>query len=132
MRQACRRQTGDNAPKTRERPSPSRQELPLPPPSTPYLEMIATHLNAPYGQVVSAVDVATALRAGNLSLAASDPLAQELLAHMFLELEPEFIGRASFEAGVRLEEAEALYQNARKHFDLPRAVRWEEALEGVL
>ncbi|WP_076517853.1 hypothetical protein [Achromobacter sp. MFA1 R4] len=104
----------------------------MPPPSTPYLEMIATHLNAPYGQVVSAVDVATALRAGNLSLAASDPLAQELLAHMFLELEPEFIGRASFEAGVRLEEAEALYQNARKHFDLPRAVRWEEALEGVL
>lgn len=113
-------------------PSQFFQELTLPTQSTPYLEMIATHLNAPYGKVLSPADVAAALRAGDLTSAARDALAQELLAQMFLEMEPEFIGRASFEAGVRLEEADALYQNARKHFDLPRAARWEEALEGVL
>lgn len=99
---------------------------------TPYLEMIATHLNAPYGEVVSPTDVAAALRTGDFASVTHDALAQELLAHMFIELEPEFIGRASFEAGVRLEEADALYRTARRYFDLPRAVRWEEALEGVL
>ncbi|WP_183003814.1 hypothetical protein [Achromobacter sp. UMC71] len=57
---------------------------------------------------------------------------KELLASMFIELEPEFIGRACYEAGVRLEEAQALYQQARKEFGLPRAARWEDALEGVL
>ena len=51
---------------------------------------------------------------------------------MFIELEPECIGRACFEAGVRLEEAEALYQQARTEFGLPKAVRWEAAMEGVL
>ena len=104
----------------------------MPKQSTPYLDMIATHLNAPYGQVVSPTHIAAALRSGDLSAVAGDELVEELLACMFFELEPEFIGRASFEAGVRLEEAEALYQQARKRFDLPRAARWEEALEGVL
>ncbi|EHK64068.1 hypothetical protein [Achromobacter arsenitoxydans] len=104
----------------------------MPKQSTQYLEMIATHLNAPYGHVVDANDVAAALRSGNLSSASDDALANELLAHMFLELEPELIGRASFEAGVRLEEAQALYQLARDRFGLPRSTRWEDALEGVL
>lgn len=132
MNEARRPRRVDNAAKMHERPSPIFQELTLPTQFTPYLEMIATHLNAPYGEVVSPTDVAAALRHGDLTSVAHDALAQELLAHMFFELEPEFIGRASFEAGVRLEEADALYQNARQHFDLPRAVRWEEALEGVL
>lgn len=101
-------------------------------PSTQYLEMIATHLNAPYGQVVNPSDVAAALRSGDLSCVSGDDLVKELLASMFVELEPELIGRASYEAGVRLEEAETLYQQARKQFGLPRAMRWEEALEGVL
>lgn len=100
--------------------------------STKYLEMIATHLNAPYGRVVEPRDVAAALRGGDLSSASGDELVQELLANMFIELEPEFIGRASFEAGVRLEEAHALYQRAREQFGLPRIEQWEQALEGVL
>ncbi|MEN4919317.1 hypothetical protein ABE485_11635 [Achromobacter spanius] len=100
--------------------------------STQYLEMIATHLNAPYGQIVDASDVAAALRSGDLASVSGDDLARELLASMFVELEPELIGRASFEAGVRLEEAQRLYQQTRDLFGLPKAARWEEAIEGVL
>lgn len=100
--------------------------------NTPYVEMIATHLNAPYGPVVTPADVAAALRSGDLSSVPGDDLAKELLASMFIELEPEFIGRACYEAGVRLEEAQALYQQARAQFGLPKVARWEDALEGVL
>jgi hypothetical protein len=116
----------------RKTPESSVQEHALLKHATQYLEMIATHLNAPYGPVVNPADVAAALRGGDLSSLSGDALAKELLASMFIELEPEFIGRASYEAGVRLEEADALYQQARKQFGLPRAPRWEEALEGVL
>lgn len=102
------------------------------PSTTQYLEMIAAHLNAPYGPVVHPGDVAAALRGGDLTSLPGDELAKELVASMFIELEPEFIGRASYEAGVRLEEANALYQQARSQFGLPRSARWETALEGVL
>lgn len=104
----------------------------MPTQSTRYLEMIATHLNAPYGQVVTPSHVAAALRAGDFSAVSGDALVKELLASMFIELEPEFIGRACYEAGVRLEEAQALYQQARAQYGLPRAAQWEDALEGVL
>ncbi|MFD4836489.1 hypothetical protein ACFWP0_03215 [Achromobacter sp. NPDC058515] len=40
-------------------------------------------------------DIAAALRSGDLSSVPGDELAQELLANMFFELEPAFIGRAS-------------------------------------
>lgn len=101
-------------------------------PFTRYLEMIATHLNVPYGQVVTSAHVAAALRAGDLSSVPGDAIVKELLASMFIELEPEFIGRACYEAGVRLEEAQALYQQALTQYGLPRALQWEDALEGVL
>lgn len=100
--------------------------------ATPYLDMIATHLNAPYGLVVQTAHIIAALRSSDLSSVPGDALVKELLAGMFIELERECIGRACFEAGVRLEEAEALYQQARTEFGLPKAVRWEAAMEGVL
>lgn len=100
--------------------------------TTPYIEMIATHLNAPYGHIVASADVAAALRSGDLSSVPGDDLVKELLASMFIELEPEFIGRACYEAGARLEEAQALYQQARMQFGVPKVARWEDALEGVL
>ncbi len=100
--------------------------------STRYLDMIAAHLNAPYGLAVSPDDIAAALRAGSLSPVQADAWVKELLASMFVEMEPEYIGRASFEAGVRLEEADALYQQARSEYGLPRVERWEDALKGVL
>ncbi|ARP95398.1 hypothetical protein CAL15_13975 [Bordetella genomosp. 13] len=101
-------------------------------PATAYLNLIATHLNAPYGAVVRPQDVAAAFRTGNLDSVFASDLAKELLATMFVELSPEIVGRACFEAGVRLEEAQALYEHVRKEWDGPRSLTWEEALEGVL
>lgn len=99
----------------------------MPTQSTRYLEMIATDLNAPYGQVVTPFHVAAALRAGDFGAVSGDALVKELLASMFIELEPEFIGRACYEAGVRLEEAQALYQQARAQYGPPRAAQWAKA-----
>lgn len=48
MRHARHPGAVDNAHKKRERPFSSPEEQPLPTQPTPYLEMIATHLNAPY------------------------------------------------------------------------------------
>ena len=78
-----------------------------------YLGMIAAHLNAPYGHPVSPNDIATALRSGSFASLQIDDWIKELIASMFVEMAPEYIARASFEAGVRLEEADALYQHAR-------------------
>ena len=67
-----------------------------------YLGMIAAHLNAPYGHPVSPNDIATALRSGSFASLQIDWI-KELIASMFVEMAPEYIARASFEAGVRLE-----------------------------
>ncbi|MFJ1300913.1 hypothetical protein ACILG0_13155 [Pseudomonadota bacterium AL_CKDN230030165-1A_HGKHYDSX7] len=97
-----------------------------------YLQMIATHLNAPYGAILTAADVRAALRAGTLQGLAVSALGKELIAGMYVELQPEVIGCASYEAGVNLEEAQALYEHVRAQWAMPRVAAWEEALTGVL
>ena len=62
--------------------------------------MIATHLNAPYGPVVTAGDVAESLRRGAPS--ASTPEANGILEALFVECEASLIERAAAELGVPL------------------------------
>ena len=62
--------------------------------------MIATHLNAPYGPVVTEHDVAESLRRGMPS--ASTPEANAFLAALFVEGEASVIERAAAELGVPL------------------------------
>lgn len=97
-----------------------------------YLQMIATHLNAPYGAILTAADVRDALRAGTSHGLAISALGKELIASMYVELQPEIIGCASYEAGVNLEEAQSLYAHVRSEWAVPRVAMWEEALTGVL
>ena len=79
---------------------------------TSFLDLIAAHLNAPYGPIVQPLDVKAAFRAGSFDVIQNSPLAKELIASMFIELESEIIGRASFEAGVRRRKHKR-YMNAR-------------------
>jgi len=99
---------------------------------TSYLALIATHLNAPYGQVVRSADIAAALRSGRLDTVQTDPWSKELIATLFAEVSPEIIGRACFEAGGRLEHAQHLYEHVQHAYGQPRVPQWEDALAGVL
>lgn len=62
--------------------------------------LIATHLNAPYGPVVTEGDVAESLRRGVPS--ARTPEANAILEALFVECEASLIERAAAELGVPL------------------------------
>lgn len=77
-------------------------------PTSP-LDMIATHLNAPYGEVVMARDVAAVLRAG--TLASLPPgLPRSILWALFAECAPATVLSATLEAGGSWRTAHALYR----------------------
>jgi len=99
---------------------------------TSHLALIAGQLNAPYGTVVRADDIAQALREGSLNSLQTERWIKELIANMFVELSPQIIGYATLEAGTKLENAWTLYEHARANWGLPRVAKWEYALDGVL
>ena len=69
--------------------------------------LIATHLNAPYGKVVSAWDVAASLRTGCLS--ASSKKANSLLEALFIEVAPDLILKCADEINASLHMVNCLY-----------------------
>jgi len=73
--------------------------------------MVATHLNAPYGNVVTAAEVALVLRAGSLADVQSE-LSRALLMTMFIECAPQSILSAALEAGGSWRTVRSLYQEA--------------------
>ena len=79
--------------------------------ATSHLEMVATHLNAPYGDVVTAAEVAVALRSGSLADVQSG-LSRALLMTMFIECSPQSILSAALEAGGSWRSVRSLYQEA--------------------
>lgn len=79
--------------------------------ATSHLEMVATHLNAPYGDVVTTTEVALALRAGSLAVVQSE-LSRALLMTMFIECAPQSILSAALEAGGSWRTVRSLYLEA--------------------
>ncbi|WP_082516723.1 hypothetical protein [Acidovorax sp. Leaf78] len=74
----------------------------------PAASLIATHLNAPYGRIVSAGDVALSLTSGRLS--AATKAANDILSGLFAEVEPRLILRCAQEEGAALEAVQRLYE----------------------
>lgn len=72
--------------------------------------MIATHMNAPYGPVVTADDVVASLRRGTFCAATDE--ANAILAAMFVECSRSLIERAGAELGVPAERLQALYRES--------------------
>jgi hypothetical protein len=72
--------------------------------------MIATHMNAPYGPVVTPDDVVASLRRGAFCAATDD--ANAILAAMFVECSRSLIERAGAELGVPAERLQALYRES--------------------
>lgn len=88
--------------------------------------MIATHLNAPYGRIVTERDVALSLITGELSGASK--AANEILTGIFVELEPRLILRCAKEEGASLELLWRLYQEILTLGNV-QSPTWEQAHE---
>lgn len=76
----------------------------------PAASLIATHLNAPYGRIVSARDVALSLISGRLN--ASTKAANDILSGLFVEIEPRLILRCAREEGAALQAVQELYEES--------------------
>lgn len=72
--------------------------------------LIATHLNAPYGRIVSETDVIDSLKSGCFS--ASSRAANDILAAIFLETSPRLIWRCARETGATVEAISRLYRDS--------------------
>lgn len=74
--------------------------------------LIANHMNAPYGKIVSEEDIVASFENGKLS--ASNESADGILGPLFNEKEPSLISRCERELGVTLQTVNDLYGDVLK------------------
>lgn len=93
---------------------------------SPQVDLIVGHLNAPYGTVVTAEDVAAALSQGRID-AVVNPEGRALVASMFIECAPHSIAAAALEVGAGLENVASLYRSCVESGEA-RSSAWEGAM----
>ena len=86
--------------------------------------LIATHLNAPYGKIVSAVDVIASLRSGHFAAASEE--ANGILEALFIEVSPDLILQCADQVEAPLEKLAHLYEMALE-LGVMRSPEWENA-----
>ncbi|MBK9441506.1 MAG: hypothetical protein IPN53_09405 [Comamonadaceae bacterium] len=91
--------------------------------------LIANHMNAPFGELLCAQDLADSLRVGRLS--AKSGQASAALGYLFVETDPRLIASCAFEVGTSLANASLLYLDTLDH-QAPRSPQWEQAVAGQL
>lgn len=91
--------------------------------------LVATHLNAPYGRIVTEEDLARSLRAGRVL--SENKAAQAIIAQVFIEVEPRLVVQCAREIGVPISRVDELYQDTRAH-GAPACPTWERAVEHLL
>lgn len=91
-------------------------------------QLIATHLNAPYGAVVTAAAVEKALKTGEWPSASEDP-GSMILASLFAECSPEILTACAAELQIPLENLQRLYEalTLQNGGALHRSREWETA-----
>ncbi len=92
---------------------------------TSHLEMIAGHLNAPYGHVLPTADLALALRSGSSGSIRSG-LSRALLMSLFVECPPQSILLAALQVGGTWRTVRSLYLEAVANGMQP-VKAWESA-----
>lgn len=95
----------------------------------PGLSMAMAHLNAPYGAIVCADDLASSLALGELR--ASSAKASAILSYLFVEVEPRLVMQCAREAGSSLPKANQLYLSTVQG-GAPRSALWETSVKDVL
>jgi len=94
---------------------------------TAALELVVTHLNAPYGDVVRVEHLATVLLEGTATTVARHaPSAASVLGRLFVEVSPALIGRCMVAAGASFASVQALYAETIRHCG--RVPAWERAV----
>jgi hypothetical protein len=88
-------------------------------------QLIATHMNAPYGRVVSAADVVASLHAGHLC--AASKAANEILSALFVEVEPRLILRCAAQEQVAASKVQKLYEDTVRVGLMP-VPEWEKTM----
>lgn len=83
--------------------------------------MIATHINVPYGSVVTSKDVEASFRNGAFCAASGE--ANALLSALFVECSRSLIERAASELDVPLERLLMLYHDSLR-MGLPESPDW--------
>ena len=97
-------------------------------PAFPFMSaasLIATHMNAPYGRIVSAEDVVASFKSG--VFAASSKEANDILEALFIEVSPDLILKCAEQIQVPVEMASHLYQAALDR-GLMHSPAWENAV----
>lgn len=92
--------------------------------NTSALDLVVTHLNAPYGDLVS-VDDLTAVLVGGTTTIIAEPAAAGILGRLFVEVSPALIGRCMVAAGATFTSVGALYAESIAHCG--RVPAWERA-----
>lgn len=95
------------------------------------LALAVAHLNAALGPVLTAVQLAQAMRAGTVRHLSDNPVGAALVESLFVELSPELIVRCANDAGANLVQVERLYQESLEHA-MPPAHAWEKARAHLL
>jgi hypothetical protein len=90
-------------------------------------EVLAGHLNAPSGPLITAADITRALRNGSAEHLKSNSAGRAALLSMFIEAEPSLILACVREANADWRSADALYRQALAD-GLPRVPRWESVV----
>ena len=96
-------------------------------PAFPFMSaasLIATHMNAPYGRIVSAEDVVASFKSG--VFAASSKEANDILEALFIEVSPDLILKCAEQIQVPVEMVNHLYQAALDR-GLMHSHAWENA-----
>lgn len=91
--------------------------------------LVVTHLNAPYGLVVTEEDLARSLRTGKI--VADNAAARAVIAQVFIETEPRLLVQCAREIGVPIAKVNALYRDTLAN-GAPANPAWEKAMELLL
>lgn len=90
--------------------------------------LIATHLNAPYGKIVSAGDVIASLKSGQFAAASKE--ANGILEALFIEVSPDLILKCADQVDAPLDKVNDLYQMTLA-LGFMRSPNWEDATSSV-
>lgn len=95
------------------------------------LELAIGHLNASAGPVLTAEQLAEALRAGSTHDLPLAPAAAALIGSLFAELSPELILRCTAEASADVQHVNRLYRETLGQA-FPPVPAWERSVEHLL
>ncbi len=95
------------------------------------LSIAVTHLNVPYGKIVSVEDFALALRNGTTQVDGISDSSAAIIASAFVETTPNLLMRCIREAGASIQSANELYKESIRD-NMPRCPEWEEAVKNLL